>query len=184
VEYAILVSSCAGLWAYVVGDTVRFVDRAPAPRLLVTGRTSYTLSAFGEHLSGEEIEAALLGAARRVGIEVAEYSVGPVFGAATGHHLWLVEAASAAPPDATSAAARLAGAIDAELSAANDDYRTHREARQLGPPEVALLAPGAFTDWMRREGRLGGQHKLPRVVANPERFAGMARVLCGAARDP
>ena len=173
VDYAIVVSSCAGLWAYVVGDTVRFVDRAP-PRLLVTGRTSYTLSAFGEHLSGEEIESALLAAAREMGVAVEEYSVGPVFGRASGHHRWLVEAVAPAEDDA---APRLAAALDAALCAENDDYRAHREGRQLDPPEVTLLPPGAFTEWMRREGKLGGQHKVPRVVADPERFAAMVAAL-------
>ena len=173
VDYAIVVSSCAGLWAYVVGDTVRFVDRAP-PRLLVTGRTSYTLSAFGEHLSGEEIESALLAAAREMGVAVEEYSVGPVFGRAAGHHRWLVEAAA---PAEDGAAPRLAAALDAALRAENDDYRSHREGRQLDPPEVTLLPPGAFTEWMRREGKLGGQHKVPRVVADPERFAAMVAAL-------
>ncbi|MBW8270746.1 GH3 family domain-containing protein [Caldovatus aquaticus] len=177
VEYAIVVTTCAGLWAYVVGDTVRFVERAP-PRLLVTGRTSYFLSAFGEHLSGEEIEAALLAAAREAGLAVAEYCVGPVFGRAGGHHRWLVETAA---PAGGEAAARLAAALDAALAAANDDYRAHRAGRQLGPPEVVLLPPGAFAAWMRREGRLGGQHKVPRVVADPERFAAIAAAVADAA---
>lgn len=173
VDYAIVVSSCAGLWAYVVGDTVRFVDRAP-PRLVVTGRTSYFLSAFGEHLSGEEIEAALLAAARETGLTVGEYSVGPVFDRVAGRHRWLIEAAA---PPGEDVAPRLAAALDAELRAANDDYHVHRAGRQLGPPEVTLLPHGAFAAWMRREGRLGGQHKVPRVVADPERFGHMAEAL-------
>jgi hypothetical protein len=179
VEYAVVVSTCAGLWAYVVGDTVRFVDRAPVPRLLVTGRTAYTLSAFGEHLSGEEIEAALLAAAREAKVAVGEYSVGPVFAGTTGHHRWLIEAEES-PPDA---APRLAAALDAALCAANDDYRAHREGRQLGPPAVALLPSGAFAAWMRREGRLGGQHKVPRVVADPERLAAIAAALAPGSAD-
>ncbi len=173
IDYAIVVSSCAGLWAYVVGDTVRFVDRAPAPRLLVTGRTAYSLSAFGEHLDGEEIEAALLAAAGAAGVTVAEYSLGPVFAAAAGrgHHRWLVETAAAAPAEA---AGRLAAAIDAALRAGNDDYDVHRRAGQLGAPEVVLVPPGGFAAWMRAAGRLGGQHKVPRVIADPDRFAALA----------
>lgn len=76
VEYAVVVSSCAGLFAYVLGDTVRFLDHAPL-RLLVKGGASWTLSAFGEHRDGAEIEAALMKAARPAGIAVAEYCVGP-----------------------------------------------------------------------------------------------------------
>jgi hypothetical protein len=169
VEYAVVVSSCAGLWAYVIGDTVRFVDRSP-PRLLVTGRTSYTLSTFGEHLAGAEIEAALLAAARQQGVAVAEYTVGPEFAGTAGRHRWLVEAACAVPEGAAPA---LAAAIDALLHTANEDYAAHRDGRQLAPPEVVLLPPGAFEAWMRSQGKLGGQHKVPRVMADPPRFAAM-----------
>jgi hypothetical protein len=77
-------------------------------------------------------------------------------------------------------AARLAEALDAALRAENDDYAAHRDGAQLAPPEVVLLPPGAFAAWMRAEGKLGGQHKVPRVVAEPERFAAMAKAL-GAA---
>lgn len=176
VEYAVVVSSCAGLFGYVLGDTVRFVDRAP-PRLLVTGRTSWTLSAFGEHLAGEEIEAAIMDAARGIGLAVAEYMVGPEFAGSLGRHRWCVEAAGAVPPDA---APRLAAAIDAALRAENDDYAAHRDGAQMAPPEVVILPPGAFAEWMRAQGRMGGQNKVPRVIADPTRFAGAAAALSGA----
>jgi hypothetical protein len=174
-DYAVVVSSCAGLFGYVLGDTVRLLDRAP-PRLFVTGRVSYSLSAFGEHLDGAEIESAAIAAAREAGIVLAEYSVGPVFTGTTGHHRWLLESAAPSPPGA---AAGLAARLDAVLRAANDDYRAHRDGRQLGAPEVVLLPPGAFAGWMRAEGRLGGQNKVPRVVADPERFEAMSRSLAG-----
>ncbi|MBX9698263.1 MAG: GH3 auxin-responsive promoter family protein, partial [Acetobacteraceae bacterium] len=149
------------------------------PRLLVTGRTSYTLSAFGEHLAGEEIEAALLAALAGCGLGLAEYTVGPVFGAVRGHHRWLVETASPADP---ALAPRLAAAIDAALIADNDDYAAHRQGAQLDPPEVVLLPPGAFAGWMRAQGKLGGQHKVPRVLADPERFgAAEGRLRAGGA---
>jgi hypothetical protein len=181
IDYAVIVTSCAGLWSYVLGDTVRFVDRAP-PRLLVTGRTSYSLSAFGEHLSGEEIEAALLGAAKALGMTVADYTVGPVFRGAQGTHRWLVEPEAAAAP---ALAERLAPAVDAALVAANEDYAAHRQGGQMAAPEVVVLPPGAFAGWMRAQGKLGGQHKVPRVLADPERFAaaeaGLRRGRHGAA---
>jgi hypothetical protein len=175
VEYAVVVTSCAGLWSYVLGDTVRFISLAP-PRLLVTGRTSYTLSAFGEHLAGEEIEAALLAAAASFGLTVAEYMVGPVFRGARGGHHWLIEPAGAATPGL---APRLAAALDASLVSRNDDYAAHRRGGQLDPPEVTLLPPGAFARWMRAEGKLGGQHKVPRVLADPGRFVAAAAALAG-----
>ncbi|WP_135466895.1 GH3 family domain-containing protein [Crenalkalicoccus roseus] len=177
VEYAVVATSCAGLWAYVLGDTVRFVGRAP-PRLLVTGRTSYTLSTFGEHLSGEEIETALLAAVVAEGSMVAEYTVGPVLEGVRGRHRWLVELASPAPSPAL--AERLAARLDAALSETNEDYEVHRRGGQLGPPEVVLLPPGAFAAWMRAEGKLGGQHKVPRVLADPARFAEAAAALAAA----
>ncbi|MCK8783881.1 GH3 auxin-responsive promoter family protein [Roseomonas sp. NAR14] len=169
-EYAVVVSSCAGLWSYLVGDTVRFVERNP-PRLLVTGRTAWYLSAFGEHLSGEEIERAILAACARHGVDAAEYTAGPVFGALRGHHLVLLEPTAPADP---ALAAPLAAALDASLSALNDDYAAHRQGGQLDAPALRLLRPGAFAGWMRSQGKLGGQHKVPRVLADPERFAALA----------
>jgi hypothetical protein len=180
VEYAVVVSSCAGLFGYVIGDTVRFVERAP-PRLLVTGRTSWMLSAFGEHLAGEEIEAALLAAAAQAGLRVTEYAVGPEFAGTRGRHRWCVETEAPAEPDA---APRLAALLDAALRAENDDYTAHRDGAQLAAPEVVLLPPGAFAAWMRAEGKLGGQHKVPRVVADPARFAAMAASLSDPGRAP
>jgi len=170
VEYAVVLSSCAGLFSYVIGDTIRFLDRAP-PRLLVTGRTSYSLSAFGEHLSGEEVEAALLGALAAEGAALVEYTVGPVFRGSRGAHRWMVEATGGTNP------AALAARIDATLLAANDDYAAHRRGGQMDPPEVTLLPEGAFAAWMRAEGKLGGQHKVPRILADPARFAAAAATL-------
>jgi hypothetical protein len=179
VDYAVAVTSCAGLWSYLLGDTVRFVERSP-PRLLVTGRTAYGLSAFGEHLTGEEIEAALLGAAAAEGVLVAEYTVGPVFAGARGGHRWLVE--PAAPIAGANATPALARTLDAALQRANDDYAAHRRGAQLASPDVVMLPPGAFATWMRSQGKLGGQHKVPRVIADPERFAAAEASLRSAGR--
>jgi len=174
----VVVSSCAGLFGYLIGDTVRFISRDP-PRLLVTGRTSWALSAFGEHLSGEEIEMALRDAAASAGIVVAEYAVGPEFIGSAGRHRWFVEPVGAAP---AGCARRLAAALDAALRATNDDYTSHRDGAQLAPPKVVVLREGAFDAWMRAEGKIGGQHKVPRVIADPDRFAAMAAVLSGPGR--
>ncbi|HVM81993.1 MAG TPA: GH3 auxin-responsive promoter family protein [Stellaceae bacterium] len=171
VTYALVVSSCAGLWAYVVGDTVRLVDLDP-PRILVAGRTSYFLSAFGEHLSGEEIEAAVAAAARSIGCTIADFSVGPVFPDAAQHlgrHLYVVEFGGRGPSDEQLHAFALA--LDARLCHDNDDYRAHRSGGfGLDAPEVLRVPHGAFSAWMRSRGQLGGQHKVPRVVADPALF--------------
>lgn len=165
-EYALVLSTCAGLWAYVVGDVVEFLPGAP-PRVRVTGRTAYYLSAFGEHLSGGEIERAVLAAAGAIGATLGEYAVAPLYPAGEerrGRHLFVVEL-SAGPP-AAQAAETFAQVLDNTLSAGNEDYETHRRGDvQLAPPDVAFVPPGAFAGWMRARGRLGGQNKVPRVVA-------------------
>lgn len=164
-DYAIVLSSCAGLWSYLLGDIVRFVDLDP-PRLIVTGRTSYHLSSFGEHMTGAEIENAIAAAAAAIGLHVADFSVGPISPDghdAPGHHLYVVEFQEK-PPDEASAA-KFADRLDRELAETNLSYATRRKGDVgLHPPEVIVLKPGSFADWMRQRGKLGGQHKVPRVV--------------------
>jgi hypothetical protein len=158
VNYAIVVSTCAGMWAHIIGDTVRFESLNP-PLLSFTGRTKYTLSAFGEHLINEEIEGAVAIASERTGAAVRDWHVGPVFSGALGHHLYVFEFLR--PPGDLEA---FRDALDADLSRRNADYLAHR-AEGVGLPLPALLStkPGAFDDWMRSRGKLGGQHKVPRM---------------------
>jgi len=168
VPYAVVVTTCAGLWAYVLGDVVAFQSRQP-PLLRFVGRTGYFLSAFGEHLIGEEVEKAIATAAAQCGALVSDFHVGPIFASADaaspslavapGRHLYLVEC-SEPPRDWY----RFAAELDDELCRANADYCTHRQGDLgLGPPEVVLLKRGAFAEWLRRQGKLGGQHKVPRM---------------------
>jgi hypothetical protein len=165
VDYALVLSTNAGLFSYVIGDTVRLIDRDP-PRLLVTGRTSYTLSAFGEHVIGEELEGAVAAGARAIGATVADFSVGAVYPderRALGRHLFIVELDP--PPDAA-ALARFAAVADADLRARNEDYAAHRAGGTgMDPPEILAVPPGFFAGWMRERGKLGGQNKVPRVVS-------------------
>ena len=167
VDYALVISSCAGLWAYAVGDTVRFVDLHP-PRLQVTGRLSYFLSAFGEHLTGEEIEAAVSKAADMVHAGITDFAVGAVFPNATdsrGGHAYIVEFSEAAPQRAQIEV--FAKVLDDTLSRSNDDYRAHRSGGfGLRPPEVIAVQHGTFAAWMKQRGQLGGQHKVPRIIAD------------------
>jgi hypothetical protein len=171
VDYALVVSSCAGLWSCIVGDTVRFVGLRP-PRVLVTGRLSYFLSAFGEHLSGEEIEAAIGTAAQKIGAEISEYSVGARFpdaASSRGWHLYIVEFAGPIP--AAPALHGFVETLDAELLARNDDYAAHRSGGfGMDAPELLVVGHGAFKAWMKHRGQLGGQHKVPRVIADPALF--------------
>jgi hypothetical protein len=168
VNYALVLSSCAGAWSYVLGDTVKLVSKNP-PRILITGRTTYSLSAFGEHLIDAEIEEGITAAAREIGASLTDYSVGPVFPAAAGErgsHLYIVEFTRAVADAAR--LARFAAKLDAALQETNEDYAAHRSGGfGMDQPRVIEIAPGSFTAWMKRRGRLGGQNKVPRIINDP-----------------
>lgn len=158
VNYAIVVSTCAGLWSHVIGDTIRFESLTP-PLITFTGRTKYSLSAFGEHLINEEIEGAITTASNATGASVRDWHVGPVFEGSLGHHQYVLEFLR--PP---SSLAEFRAALDRDLCIRNADYLAHR-AEGVGLPLPALLIadPGGLDDWMRSRGKLGGQHKFPRM---------------------
>ncbi len=174
VDYALVISSAAGLWSYVVGDIVRLVDLDP-PRLIVTGRVQQGLSTFGEHLIEAEIAEALAGAAAAQGIAVLDYSVGSQRGETSGHHLFLIEPTVLANVDGSDRSDRLATAIDTRLCALNEDYAELRRDQALGAPQVRLVPPGGFAAWMKIRRKLGGQNKVPRIVTDPDLFADIAR---------
>ena len=160
VNYAIVLTTCAGLWSHVVGDTIRFESLSP-PLLTFTGRTKYMLSAFGEHLISEEVEAAVAVGAAEADGAVRDWHLGPVFHGALGHHLYLVEFVRV-PADL----GRFRTAIDRELSCRNADYRAHRaDGVGLPLPAMIVVKPGGLEGWMRVAGKLGGQHKFPRMDA-------------------
>lgn len=171
VNYAVVLSTCAGLWSYVVGDTVRFVDLRP-PRLLITGRTSYTLSPFGEHVIAEEVETAVARAADAISAHVTDYSVGARFPSKEGdlgRHLFVVEFAGRPSPDQIDTFALI---IDQTLSDLNEDYRVHRAGGfAMEAPCIQVAPPGTFAAWMKSRGQLGGQHKVPRVINDQDLFS-------------
>jgi len=158
VNYAIVVSTCAGLWGHVLGDTVRFESLDP-PKLTFTGRTKYTLSAFGEHLINEEVEGAVASASSRTGASVRDWHVGPVFCDPLGFHRYVVEFST--PPGDLPA---FRDALDADLSVRNADYHWYRAVgAKLPLPGLVVAGPGGFDEWMRSRGKLGGQNKVPRM---------------------
>jgi hypothetical protein len=161
VQYAVVVTTCAGLWSYILGDTICFENRDP-PLLRFTGRTRYFLSAFGEHLISEEVERAVTAAARLTAAEVVDFHVGPLFptvSGKTGRHRYLIEFAK--DPDDLS---RFGTELDAMLCRLNEDYAAHRQGDlTMQSPEVWPLKRGGFAAWMRSQGKLGGQHKVPRM---------------------
>jgi hypothetical protein len=176
VDYAVVVSTCAGAWSYVLGDTIAFLELDP-PRILVTGRTSYILSAFGEHLIDAEIEEAVAAAAAAINADVVDYCVAPVFPESAGRraaHHYVVEFAGS-PPQANQLAA-FASALDDRLCALNADYRDHRAGDYgLQAPIVEVLASGSFAAWMKSRGQLGGQHKVPRIINDAKLFASLKK---------
>jgi hypothetical protein len=163
VQYAVVLTTCAGLWSYLLGDTVCFESRDP-PLLRVTGRTKYCLSAFGEHLISEEVERAVAAASEATASSVLDFHVGPVFPTQTGlpgRHRFLIEF-SRPPVDGGAFARRL----DAELQKANATFASYRVGDvSLGPPEVVSVSEGGFNAWMHSRGKAGGQHKVPRMDA-------------------
>jgi hypothetical protein len=161
VQYAVVLTTCAGLWSYVLGDTICFERREP-PLLRFTGRTRYFLSAFGEHLISEEVEKAVALAAEGAGCAVTDFHVGPVFpehAGTVGRHRFVIEFA-----EAPASLQGFAVSLDAILCRLNEDYRAHRFGDvSLAPPEVWVVPCGGFADWLRSRGQLGGQHKVPRM---------------------
>lgn len=172
VDYAVALNTDSGIFGYLVGDLVRFTSVRPW-RLVFAGRTAHTLNAFGEHVSGAELDRAIAGAAEECGAVVAEYAVAPVFpqrGEPCGGHVFYVEFRQ--PPAETS---HFGAAVDRLLQAGNEDYTTHR-SYGLTPPRIATIPAGGFYEWMKARGKLGGQNKVPRVL-HPELEAELVEVL-------
>lgn len=187
VDYALVLSNNAGLWAYLIGDVVRFVDTDP-PRLLIQGRVAQQLSPFGEHLIGAEIDEAVRRAAEALGLGVAEYTVGPVLPAddrLAGRHVYVVEPTAPIEGAADTLGAEASARIDAVLREINFDYdRKRTGASGLDAPVVRWLAPGGFEAWMRAKNKMGGQHKVPRITAKADGFATFAAELGVDLEDP
>jgi hypothetical protein len=158
VDYVIMVSTCAGMWAHVIGDTIRFESLDP-PLIRFTGRTKYSLSAFGEHLIYEEVEAEITAAAAEAQTQPRDWHVGPVFAGVLGYHQYVIE-----PEARAEDAPRFRDRLDEGLRARNADYAAHRSSGSGIPaPGLILTRTGAFEAWMRRRGKLGGQNKVPRM---------------------
>jgi hypothetical protein len=169
-EYALILTTNSGLWSYVIGDTVRLVSLDP-PRLLITGRTTWSLSVVGEHLISAELDQATSEAARASGRNLVEYSVAPIQPDAhdcRGGHLFAVELDGPADPR------EFARVLDAALIRLNEDYAAHRgDGFGLRDPDIRLLPPGSFLRWMERRQKLGAQNKVPRVVADADALSAL-----------
>ena len=158
-NYALIVSSNAGLWAYNIGDTVRFISTDPY-RLVVTGRVKHFISAFGEHVIGEEVEHAIMQAANQFSVHITEFTIAPMIQVTDGkpYHEWFVEFEQA-PADLES----FAMAVNDNLRQKNIYYDDLINGNILQTLKIRPMMKNAFIDYMRSIGKLGGQNKVPRL---------------------
>ena len=159
-NYAMVISTSCGLWRYMIGDTVSFTSRDPY-KFVITGRTKYFINAFGEELIQDNAEKGLAYACEQTGAEVREYTAAPVFmdQNAKCRHQWLIEFARR-PADM----AAFADILDKRLQEVNSDYEAKRfHDITLQHLEVVEARQGLFDDWLKSKGKLGGQHKVPRL---------------------
>lgn len=162
-NYALVISTSCGLWRYMIGDTVKFTSKNPY-KFVITGRTKHFINAFGEELIVDNAEKGLTKACAATGAQVSEYSAAPVFmdEHAKCRHQWLIEFAKM--PDSIE---RFAAILDATLKEVNSDYEAKRwKDIALQPLEVIAARKGLFHDWLAQKGKLGGQHKVPRLSNN------------------
>ena len=169
-NYAMVISTSCGLWRYMIGDTVMFTSVRPY-KFHISGRTKYFINAFGEELIQDNAEKGLEYACQQTGASVLEYSAAPVFMSqdAKCRHQWLIEFAK--EPDDMDAFARI---LDDKLQEINSDYEAKRyKDITLQPLEIVKARTGLFNDWLKSKGKLGGQHKIPRLSNNRDNIEQM-----------
>ncbi len=159
-NYAMLISTSCGLWRYMLGDTVRFTHKDPY-KFIITGRTKHFINAFGEELIVDNAEKGLEVACAGTGAQVLDYTAAPVFMDANAkcRHQWLIE--FSVMPDSLERFERI---LDESLQQINSDYEAKRYKNiTLQPLQVVVARPQLFHDWLKMKGKLGGQHKVPRL---------------------
>ena len=159
-NYAMVISTSCGLWRYLIGDTVTFTSKNPY-KFIITGRTKHFINAFGEELIVDNAEKGLAYACEQTGAEVLEYTAAPVFmdNKAKCRHQWMIEFAK--EPDDLD---RFAHLLDQKLQEINSDYEAKRyKDITLQHLEVIKARRDLFNQWMKSKGKLGGQHKVPRL---------------------
>lgn len=159
-NYAVIITTNAGLWRYKIGDTVRFTSLSPY-RIKISGRTKHHINVFGEELIIENAEEALKQVCKQTGAEVVDYTAAPVFmkGKEKGAHEWLIEFKSE-PENLADFTAR----FDSALKNVNSDYEAKRYTNiTLKEPKIHVARKNLFYDWLKQHNKLGGQHKIPRL---------------------
>ena len=159
-NYAIIISTNGGLWRYLVGDTIQFTSLWPF-KIKVTGRLKHFMNAFGEEVIVDNTDTAIAIASGKTGAVVSDYTAAPIYfnELENGAHEWLIEF-DQLPPDI----GKFTFELDAALKSVNSDYEAKRYKNiALRMPIVHILEKGTFMEWLKRKGRLGGQHKVPRL---------------------
>ena len=159
-NYAVVISTNGGLWRYLIGDTVKFTSLSPY-KIRITGRTKHHINVFGEELIIENAEEALKLACKKTNSTITDYTVGPIFmdGNKQGSHEWVIEFAKA--PQNLKYFTEL---LDNALKSINSDYEAKRYNNMtLVMPEIHSVKKGLFYAWLKKKGKLGGQHKVPRL---------------------
>ena len=160
VNYAMVISTSCGLWRYLIGDTVQFTQKNPY-KFIITGRTKHFINAFGEELIVDNAEKGLEQACIATGAQVKEYTAAPIFmdDNAKCRHQWIIEFAK--KPESID---EFAAILDRSLQAINSDYEAKRYKNiTLQPLEIIEAKEGLFDNWLKLKGKLGGQHKIPRL---------------------
>ena len=159
-NYAMVISTNAGLWRYKIGDTIKFTSISPY-RIQITGRIKNHINVFGEELMIENAEVALGKASKEMDLDIVDYTAGPIFmeSGKKGAHQWLIEFKT--PPRDTKKFTEL---FDRFLKEVNSDYEAKRyKDMALGMPKVSIAKKDLFYNWMAKKNKLGGQHKVPRL---------------------
>ncbi len=159
VNYVMIISTTAGLWAYNIGDTIQFTNTKPY-RVIVSGRIKHFISAFGEHVIGKEVEQAMKEATTNTSIRINEFTVAPQINPDSGlpYHEWFIEFEN--EPENLSA---LAKKLDASLQKQNSYYFDLIEGKVLQPLKITKIEKNGFQNYMKSIGKLGGQNKMPRL---------------------
>jgi hypothetical protein len=160
-NYALIISTNAGLWRYMIGDTIKFTSLTPH-RIQITGRTKHFINAFGEELIIDNAEKGLSKACSETGAIIRDYTACPIYfeGNNAGGHEWIIE--FEVKPDNLE---RFTDVMDQTLREINSDYDAKRyKDMALSRPKLHLAPDGTFYEWMKSRGKLGGQHKVPRLA--------------------
>ena len=159
-SYAMIISTVCGLWRYEIGDTIQFTSVRPY-KFVITGRTKYFINAFGEELIMDNAEKGIEAACKATGAQISDYTAAPIFmdSNAKCRHQWLIEFTKM--PDSISDFERI---LDSKLQEINSDYEAKRfHDVTLQQLEVVVARKNLFNDWLKSKGKLGGQHKIPRL---------------------